>query len=372
MKKSKIISIVVGLLLIVVSFVIPLSNRYRLILLIVGFILQIVGMLLEVKAKKVIAPILIVLYAGLLVLIDYVFVLKMNKLPILAIRNTVSANTKIYNGLFYRVWKCNISDEKIYVDKLYKSPFYCDDKELKKIDINEFLLHFEQKYKKYRNHFVKIEGKISEIEGLNYLEMKAYEFEVDKMNGYVVFDDNVKLRFKFNGPYEKLADYSVYDTVKVIGRVYDLDKNENDEYTINLKDSSILPTDVYDDFEIIVDANNNCSNEMNLYYQDKDNKYYIDCLNNMQIKYSQEDIYDLKYILQDKKVTLEDLYKKALEKEEYDDGGSVLYKFDNFNILKCNTTEGNKDIIFGNKTLVKTGQYCYTDTSPKESDEVVE
>ena len=61
----------------------------------------------------------------------------------------------------------------MYIDKYYKSNFYCDSKELETIDINDFLLHFEKKYRKYRNDFVKIEGKISEIQGIKSLEMKA-------------------------------------------------------------------------------------------------------------------------------------------------------------------------------------------------------
>ena len=226
--KKSIIIVIIGLLLIGVGFFIHLTNRYRLVLITIGFITQIVGMVIYRKKKLILIPILVLIFASSLVIIDYLLVANFNRLPVLAIRNTISSNTKIYNGAFYRVWKCNIADKEMYIDKYYKSNFYCNSKELQTIDINDFLLHFEKKYKKYKNDFVKIEGKISEIKGIKSLEMKAYEFEVDKLNGYVKFDDNIKLKFLFNGDYEKLSTYSLYDNVKVIGRVVKMEEEEDE------------------------------------------------------------------------------------------------------------------------------------------------
>ena len=374
MSKSKksLIVVLVGLILIGVGFFIHLTNRYRLIFIIVGFITQIVGMVMYRKHKLILIPILTIIFAGSLVAIDYLLVANFEKLPLLAIRNTISSNTKIYNGLFYRVWKCNISDKEMYIDKYYKSNFYCDSKELETIDINEFLLHFEKKYKEYRNDFVKIEGKISEIQGLKSLEMKAYELEVDKLNGYVTFDDNVKLRFVFNGDYEKLSNYSVYDNVKVIGRVTKMEYDENDIYTITLVDSKIVSSGLYNDFEVLVTEDKKCETGNRIYYENKDQKYYFNCLNDIDIKYSEEDIYELNYLLQDNKIKLEDLYKKANSQDTYDDGGSTIYRYDNFSILKCNTIEGNKDIIFGDTNLTKTSEMCYTDITIPDAKEIEE
>lgn len=370
--KKSLIIVLIGLLFLGIGFFIHLTNRYRLALITIGFIIQIIGMVIYRKNKIILIPILIFIFASSLIMIDYLIVINFDRLPVIAIRNTISSNTKIYNASFYRVWKCNISDKNMYIDKFYKSNFYCDSKELKKQDINDFLLHFENKYHQYKNDFVKIEGKISEIQGLKSLDLKAYEFEVDKLNGYVVFDDNVKLRFLFNEDYDKLANYSVYDNIKIIGRIVDMVKDENDQYTIILKDSKIVSTDLYDEYEVIVDKDNKCNSGTQLYYENKDQKYYFNCLNRIDIKYSEEDIYELNYLLQDNKINLNDLYKKANNKEEYDDGGSVLYQYDDFSILKCNTLEGNNDIIFGNTNLSKTEEFCYTDTTPLESTEVVE
>lgn len=370
--KKSILIVILGLILIGIGFLIHLTNRYRLLLIILGFIIQIFGMTIYHKKKIIIIPILILIFGSSLIYIDYLFVAKFDRLPVLSIRQKVSKNTKIYNGVFYRVWKCDISDKKMYIDNLYKSNYYCSSKELKKIDINDFLLHFDKKYKEYKNQFVKIEGKISEIQGIKSLEMKAYEFEVDKLNGYVVFDDNVKLRFVFNGGYEKLSNYSVYDSVKVIGRITSLSKDKNDQYTIELNDSKMITTDLYNDFDIIVNSDNKCADKASLYYSDTNQNYYSSCINEFKIKYSEEDIYDMQYLLQDKKIDMKKLLSKANSKETYEDNSATLYKFDDFNILKCSTKDNNNDIIFGNKNLSKTDDYCYTDQAPKESDEVVE
>ena len=370
--QKMIITVLIGLLLIGVGFFIHLTNRYRLLFILSGFIIQIIGMVMGRKKKIILIPLLVLIFGFSLIYIDYLFVKNFERLPVLAIRNTISSNTKIYNGFLYRVWKCNISDQKIYIDNYYKSNFYCSSKELKNNDVNEFLLHFEKKYKEYKNDFVKIEGKISEIQGLKSLDLKAYDKEVDKLNGYVTFDDNVKLRFLFNEDYEDLANYSLYDNVKVIGRIVSLTKDENDLYTITLKDSKIVSTKLYDDYEVLVEEDNKCSSGTKLYYEKDGQKYYFNCLNKIDIKYSEEDIYELNYLLQDNKIKLDDLYKKASSEETLAEGEVKLYHYDNFSILKCQTLKGNNDIIFGNTNLSYTDEFCYTDETPEESNEVIE
>ncbi len=373
MKKNKheIIIILVGLLLIAIGFLIHLSNRYRLIFILVGFIIQIIGMSIDRNKKWLLIPILIIIFGFGLVYIDYLCVVNFDKLPVLAIRQTISSKSKVYNALFYRVWNCDISDNKIYVDNFYKSSFYCDSSELKKVSVNDFLLHFEKKYKENKNHYIKIEGKISKIEGLKSLEMASYEYEVDALNGYVTFDENVKLKFTFNQDNKDLANYSVYDNVKVIGKVSRLQKNQDNQYTIILVDSKLVENTLYDDFSLIVDPDENCSNDdRKLLYAGKDNNFYQSCLNSFEIKYSEEDIYSLEYILQDNKVNINDIYKKANSSQSFDDGGSKLYFYDNFNILACNTSTGSKDVYFGNTNLTYNNELCPNEKIPEESEEV--
>lgn len=188
--------------------------------------------------------------------------------------------------------------------------------------------------------------------------MSPYIYEADAMNGYVTFDENVKLRFIFEDGSEALSKYNLYDTVKVIGIVSNLEKTDDDQYTIILTKSKLVENTLYKDFDLVVEPNNDCTFEKKLLYSTKDVKYYQTCINSFDIKYSVEDIYSLEYILQDNKMDLKDIYKKANKTESFDDGGSKLYQFDNFNILACNTTSGSKDVYFGNKSLNYSKDLC--------------
>lgn len=360
--KKSILIVFIGLILLGIGFFIHLTNRYRLILILLGFIIQIFGMTYYSKKKFILIPLFILIFGFSLVYIDYLFVAKFNRLPVLSYRQTVSKNTKIYNAPLYRVWKCDISDKNMYIDNFYKSNFYCSSKEIKKTSVNEFLLHFEKKFKENKNKFVKIEGKISEIQGIKSLEMKAYEFEVDKLNGYVSFDDNIKLRFNFNGGYEELSKYSVYDNVKVVGRVTSLTKDENDQYIIELHDSKMVTSDLYDDFEIIIDKEKRCNDDtVNLYYSDVDQNYFIKCLNKIEIKYSEEDIYDMEYLFQDKKIDMNKFFKKANDKENLEE--ATLYKYNDFNVLKCGFKDIKDVIIFGDRSVNNKEDYCNINNS---------
>lgn len=40
--------------------------------------------------------------------------------------------------------------------------------------------------------------------------------------------------------------------------------------------------------------------------------------------------------------------------EMYKDGGSMIYKYDNYTIIKCNTLDGNKDMYIGPKGMTLT------------------
>lgn len=142
--KKNYIVIAIGLILIGIGFLIHLTNRYRLGFIILGLIIQIIGMSIGVKKKWLVVPIITVIFSASLVLIDYIFVTHFDKLPVIAYRQRISKKAKIYNAPLYRVWKCDISDDKMYIDKFYKSNFYCDSSVLPKKSINDFVLHFEK------------------------------------------------------------------------------------------------------------------------------------------------------------------------------------------------------------------------------------
>lgn len=47
----------------------------------------------------------------------------------------------------------------------------------------------------------------------------------------------------------------------------------------------------------------------------------------------------------------EDLNKNIIKGDIYKDGGSVIYKYGNYTIIKCNTLDGNRDVYIGSKDM---------------------
>lgn len=53
------------------------------------------------------------------------------------------------------------------------------------------------------------------------------------------------------------------------------------------------------------------------------------------------------------------LIKNSITKKEiFKDGGSILYKGNNINILTCNTLDGNNDIYIGNTKMTYENDFC--------------
>lgn len=104
------------------------------------------------------------------------------------------------------------------------------------------------------------------------------------------------------------------------------------KYLDNLKDSSSL--------KYITTYDN-----QNIYYRYNDIELYI-CQNN--------NCETLKEALTNKKVSLDDIYAKSKDVDIAYDGGSKIYKYNNFNIVACHHTHNNvtnNDIIIGDPTL---------------------
>lgn len=69
--------------------------------------------------------------------------------------------------------------------------------------------------------------------------------------------------------------------------------------------------------------------------------------------------YSLRDALLQNKITMEEIIAKAnkdLEDQKisgdmYKDGGSMIYKYDNYTIIKCHTLDGNRDVYIGTKEM---------------------
>ena len=70
-----------------------------------------------------------------------------------------------------------------------------------------------------------------------------------------------------------------------------------------------------------------------------------------------DDCYTIKQVLDNNMTTLDDILSKAKDKDGAYDGGSAIYYFDKFNVVKChrNMNDGtvNTNVYFGDKTLTE-------------------
>lgn len=132
---------------------------------------------------------------------------------------------------------------------------------------------------------------------------------------------------------------------------------------------------VSDTNNIVVYEKANCDREKELYYTDvRGNNYYTSCLNKIYVTFDNNQI-ELKEALNTNKITFNEIYKMVSKPPVlYYDGGSKVYEYGNFSILRCNRLadlnsdgKNNIDVIIGTKDLDINDDYCYKnfDDAPK-------
>jgi hypothetical protein len=67
--------------------------------------------------------------------------------------------------------------------------------------------------------------------------------------------------------------------------------------------------------------------------------------------------YNIEESLKNKLIDFDDILNRATDTSIAFDGGTILYNYDNFNIIVCNTLDGNHDIIIGD-TEMEIENYC--------------
>jgi hypothetical protein len=341
-KKQKIGNILkyLGIALIVVALAINVYNVVRLILAIVGYLCLVLSIILNKDNKlyyKILSPILLLF---IVYCIDYSLFMFLHKVPALIYEIKSSDTMSTYNSLTYRIYSC---DGKLIHDKFYKNRYQCDENDLKAIDINDFLQTPKENYKNYKGKFIKLTGKISKIQGSSILELKKYVVDASNtLNGYVVFNDAYVVKTEFDNEVN-LTNQRIYDEVSVIGKVDTLVK-ENGEYVINLTDSVFIPSSIYKTFTVETKKNSDDSKSL------LSDNYYMTGLDHFYIKYNDKNIYELKYALLDKRVTLKDFIDVDLNTITE----NTLFEKDNYNILVC----ANKEVLFGSKKLKKDNINC--------------
>lgn len=120
--------------------------------------------------------------------------------------------------------------------------------------------------------------------------------------------------------------------------------------TITLIDTKLISSDIYNDYSFEI-VNNN---ELKLSNLIKEKGYYYYGINSLNVKYDQDNIYELSYVLQDEKLTFDDLvddmdFKIISNKDEEE--VAKVYNLEKFNVIECSN---NKKIVANKNNKVNS------------------
>lgn len=321
----------------IVPYFIHIFSICRLIALTLGLIVLMVGLCLNSKGLFYKIPLyllgLVVITLGL----DFLNYKLFKASPIVAYRVKSSDKVSTYNSLFYRIFDC---DGKYSIDD-YDGNYQCSTDAVEVIPINKFLENPSQSYKEYKNKFVKLEGKIGSITGASSLTLNAYTEAEEVKNGYVTFD--LEKAVQVDELEINPADYFNYDFVDVIGRVSSYD--DGDTQIIYLDDAIVVDNHIYDNYELIV--NNINTNDVT-----KAGDIYYVGINSIFYKYREDILYELDYLLSDKRESIDNLIKDAEEEIVNDD--DKLYELKDYKIILCK----NKKTLFVNQRINNYDKIC--------------
>ena len=339
MNKKVILFLIIGLLFIIIPYIINTYNIIRLISILVGIILITISLIFYENKNIYIILITPIILIILTYTLDIFLYTKFNQIPIYIYEIKSNAKVSTYNSLFYRIYNC---DNKLILDYNYEKKYSCNSDALDEIDINTFLINPINSYKEYKNKFIKITGKISKISGRDTLELNAYNIVDGALNGYVDFNKDYKIVVNLN---EDLSNYRIYDYIYIIGRVHSYKDG-----TITLKDAYTIASEIYDEFtyEIINNDNKEIINIVDNYYF-----YGIKAIN---INYK-NDIYELSYLINDDRIEIDKIIENSnaiIYSDEEKVKIATGYELEKFNALVCETNK----IIFTNKSYKIDADLC--------------
>lgn len=335
MKKRLIVLLGLGLTLMIVPFLINIYSIFRIISLVLGIILITVSLCLKKKRNIfyiILVPLIMLVFSyGIDTLLFYT----LKRVPVFSYAIKSSDKVKTYNSFFYRVFDCN---GNLTLDYGYTKNYVCSNDCLDAININSFMQDAEESFKKYHHKFVHIYGKISKITGNENIELASFTQGDDTLNGYVNFNLNNILIVNTD---ENLSKYRIYDYVDVYGKVTSINDGK-----ITLTNTKLVASDIYDtySFEIIASDDNKLTNLV------KEKDYYYYGLNTINVKYDGNNIYELSYLLTDDRFKFDDLIQdKEYEVFKNDEDVEVAkkYKLEKFDLLECSN---GKKIVANSKS----------------------
>lgn len=358
-KKSKIdiLLLIIGVVLLVTSFIIKYIPGVKPILWFIGAILIIVFIIKKYRLNKMIALFIFICIFIISVVLDGLTVIYLKKIPIFAYNIINTKTARVYNGIGVRVWQCDKNNDKdLIIDLFYNKGYMCNAEDLDTIDSNAFLNSVVENYSDYKDSFVKINGRISKKTGQNYIEMKPYETKNITINGYVSFADNITLRILFNENEPELDNYDVYDEITIIGKVKNLEES-NGRYVIYMYDSKVASSIFLNDYSISVTTDDKCMMGKDIIFSNENSIVYTYCLNNITVSYPDNKKYDLANVLSSNKLTIDQIINDSNNTLKNTEDESIIYEFNDFNILVCDKSL-SKDVIIGDKTMNFTNATC--------------
>ena len=346
MKKKSIILLVIGIILLIIPFNFSTYNLIRLIVLAIGIFLITLSFIFHENKNIYLVILTPIILIFLSYAIDTFLFYKFNRIPLFVYELKSSKSVSTYNSFFYRIYKC---DDDLILDYGYKKNYVCNENDLEAIDINTFLNDSNKTYQEYKGKFVKITGKISKLSGAESIELSSYKESTDSLNGYVSFNNNYILRIFVN---ENLNNYRIYDDITIIGRVESI-TDENGISIINLVDAKLIPNNIYKTFtyEIVN------SNDKNLLSLVSEQNYYLYGISNLNVRYANNTIYELSYLITDDRITLDDIIGNYSATNFYDESRNLVakgYELEKFNVLVC---ENDRKII-ANKNFELNSNLC--------------
>ena len=300
------------------------------------------------KKNKKLIPVIILCSFFVLVLLDGLFAYVFSRIPVFSYNITSLGNVRVYNSIGLRTWQCDINNYKdIKVNFFDDKGYACDVSNIETVYSNSFLSTVVENYPEYKNQYVKINGKISKKNGLNYIEMQAYRKDSESLNGYVDFYTNITLRILFIDDQEELENYDVYDNVTVIGVIKNMEL-DNGNYVIYMYEAKVASIKQLGDYTISVTPETKCEDQT-LIYMDTNYNVYQYCLLNVVVTYEDESKYDLSTVLSSGKLSIYDMINGYKNSMSSPDDNSIIYEYDGYNILVCDESRSNDIVIGSNK-----------------------
>lgn len=111
----------------------------------------------------------------------------------------------------------------------------------------------------------------------------------------------------------------------------------------------------YDNLNFVLNVKANSGMKKNIILDSSDASVFYYSLDNVTITLKENQVFDLKYALENSLITVNDIISKAeadailnkINVDTFKDGGSRLYDYGTYIILKLNTLNGNRDMYIG-------------------------